>query len=294
MSLVALQQTMTKSMMEQPTLGSKLLALRTEKGMTQHELREKCHVSVRTIQRIESGAVTPRASTVKILLIALGEDPGEWFTSSNMSSENHFSIKTFQNMLLVNASELEQKNALTPAWISGIIYLLIGIIEIGLNVHIESHGTSISLMTIIIMVKVITIVSFFLFTRGFLSLSILFENQLLKIGSYISIAAITAIYLCEIVITIVTPENLEIIDTLNAFSVVPFGAISIIFGMGILRLQDGMGRIAKVAGRLEIAFGIAYMTLIFSFIGLVLLPAVLIVEIVLLSKADQLARSEQL
>lgn len=281
-------------MIEQPTLGSKLLDLRLEKGITQLELREKSHVSVRTIQRIESGAVTPRASTVKILLEALEENPNDWFGSSNVIVENQLSIKTVKNMLLIQAPELEQKNALAPAWISGIIYLLIGIIEIGLNVHIEINGTSIPLMAIAILIKVITIVSFFLFTRGFLSLGILFENQLLKIASYIAIAAITMINVAEIAIVVTTPDHLEITETMNAFSVVPFGAISIIFGMGLLRLQDGMGRIAKVAGRLEIAFGIAYMTLIFSFIGLVLLPAVLIVEIVLLSKADQLAKEGQL
>ncbi|MEO9483062.1 MAG: helix-turn-helix transcriptional regulator [Ekhidna sp.] len=281
-------------MMEQPTLGSKLLTLRTAKGMTQHELREKCHVSVRTIQRIESGAVTPRASTIKILLEALGEDTNDWFGSSNVIVENKFSIKTIKDMLLVNASELKQKNTLTPAWISGIIYLLIGIIEIGVNVHISAQGNSTPLLAVSVLVKVITIVSFFLFTRGFVALSILFENQLLKMASYISIAAMTVIYSIEIMITLTSPNYLDAIDAMGAFSVVPFGAISIIFGIGLLRLQDGMGRIAKVAGRLEIAFGISYMTLIFTPIGLVLLPAMLIVEVVLLSKADQLAREGQL
>ena len=278
-------------MIEQPILGSKLLALRTEKGMTQHELREKCHVSVRTIQRIESGAVTPRASTVKILLEALDENIDDWFGPNDVIVGSQFSIKNIKKMLLVNTTENEQKNALTPAWIAGIIYLLIGIIEIGINIHIESNGSSISLTAISILVKVITIISFFLFTRGFLALSILFENNPLKIASYIAIAAITTIYSFEIAVELIFPGNMDTIDTVNALSVVPFGAISVIFGLGILRLQDGMGRIAKVAGRLELVYGIAYMTLIFSFLGLVLLPAVLVVEIVLLSKADQQAKA---
>ena len=37
--------------------------------------------------------------------------------------------------------------------------------------------------------------------------------------------------------------------------------------MGLLRLQDGMDRIAKIAGRLEVAFGISYLILVFSFLG---------------------------
>ena len=281
-------------MMEQPILGSKLLALRLEKGITQLELREKCHVSVRTIQRIESGSVTPRASTVKILLKALDENPEDWFNSSNVIVENQFSIKTFKKMLLVGVSESELKNALTPAWISGMIYLLIGIIEIGVSFHLGEGESSISLLSVTVVVKIVTIISFFLFTRGFLALAILFENHLLRIASYIAIAVITVIYSIEVVITLVSPDALEIVDTIGAFSVVPFGAISLFFGMGLVRLQDGMGRIAKVAGRLEMVYGISYMTLIFTPIGLILLPAVLIVEIVLLSRADQLAKEGQL
>ncbi len=281
-------------MIEQPILGSKLLALRLEKGITQLELREKCHVSVRTIQRIESGSVTPRASTVKILLEALGENPNDWFGSSNVLVENQFSIKTFKNMLLVDTSEQVQKNALTPAWIAGIIYLLIGIIEIVMDIQLSEQGSSISLLSVTIVVKIITIISFFLFTRGFIALAILFENHLLRIAAYISIAAITMIYSVEIIITLVSPNAVELINTLGALSVIPFGAISLFFGLGLIRLQDGMGRIAKVAGRLEMIYGISYMTLILTPIGLILLPAVLIVEIVLLSRADQLAKEGQL
>lgn len=58
--------------MQQPELGRQLTALRKEKSLTQEELAEKSHVSVRTIQRIEAGEVMPRTITVKILLEALG------------------------------------------------------------------------------------------------------------------------------------------------------------------------------------------------------------------------------
>ena len=57
--------------MKQPDLGKKISQLRKEKNLSQEELTEKCHVSVRTIQRIESGEVTPRTSTIRILLGAL-------------------------------------------------------------------------------------------------------------------------------------------------------------------------------------------------------------------------------
>lgn len=57
--------------MNQPDLGRKIAELRKAKGFTQEELVEKCNLSVRTLQRIESGEVTPRSYTLKIIFAAL-------------------------------------------------------------------------------------------------------------------------------------------------------------------------------------------------------------------------------
>ena len=51
--------------------GKQLLKIRKARGLTQAEVAEKCNVTVRTIQRIESGAVNPRSSTIKISLKTL-------------------------------------------------------------------------------------------------------------------------------------------------------------------------------------------------------------------------------
>lgn len=47
---------------------------RKAKGLTQEELAEKSHINVRTIQRIEAGAVEPRSYTLKAILTALDRD----------------------------------------------------------------------------------------------------------------------------------------------------------------------------------------------------------------------------
>ncbi len=60
--------------MEKLDFGSKLIEVRKAKGLTQEEVAEKCKITVRTIQRIESGIVTPRAYTIKIISDALGFD----------------------------------------------------------------------------------------------------------------------------------------------------------------------------------------------------------------------------
>lgn len=58
-------------MMNQPELGKKIAELRKLKGLTQEELVDRCNVSIRTLQRIEYGEVTPRASTIKLIFEAL-------------------------------------------------------------------------------------------------------------------------------------------------------------------------------------------------------------------------------
>jgi uncharacterized Tic20 family protein len=70
--------------MNQPDLGLKVTELRQAKGFTQELLAEQCEVSPRTIQRIESGEVDPRAYTLQCLSEALDFD----FMKDNTSNEN--------------------------------------------------------------------------------------------------------------------------------------------------------------------------------------------------------------
>jgi uncharacterized Tic20 family protein/DNA-binding Xre family transcriptional regulator len=70
--------------MKQPELGLKVAELRQQKGLTQEKLAEMCEVSSRTIQRIESGEVDPRAYTLQCLNAALDFD----FGVENTSNEN--------------------------------------------------------------------------------------------------------------------------------------------------------------------------------------------------------------
>lgn len=80
--------------MNQPDLGLKVSELRQLKNLTQEQLAEKCEVSARTIQRIESGEVDPRAYTLQRLSEALEfnfEEPGPanenlWLTILHLSS----------------------------------------------------------------------------------------------------------------------------------------------------------------------------------------------------------------
>lgn len=61
--------------MKQPALGKKIVELRKNQGFTQEELVERCNISVRTLQRIESGEVTPRSHTLKLIFEVLEYRP---------------------------------------------------------------------------------------------------------------------------------------------------------------------------------------------------------------------------
>jgi len=60
--------------MEKLDFGTKLIDVRKAKGLTQEEVAEKCKITVRTIQRVESGLVQPRAYTIKTISDVLGFD----------------------------------------------------------------------------------------------------------------------------------------------------------------------------------------------------------------------------
>src|SRR5512146_1950704 len=86
--------------MNHPDLGLKVADLRQQKGLTQERLAELCEVSARTIQRIESGEVDPRAYTLHCLGEALEFDFGNenlWLTVLHLSSI--FSIPIFPLLL---------------------------------------------------------------------------------------------------------------------------------------------------------------------------------------------------
>lgn len=95
--------------MKQPQLGKKIVELRLNKGLTQTELAEKCNISLRTIQRIESTEVTPRSYTLKLIFKVLDFDGfSSSDTNSSPTSENPKNSKrnVTKTILLVIATSI--------------------------------------------------------------------------------------------------------------------------------------------------------------------------------------------
>lgn len=256
--------------MQQPELGRRLTALRKERNLTQEELVEKSHVSVRTIQRIEAGEVLPRLSTVKILLEALGESYDTFLTKpTNMETRTE-------------QLEHSGRSVLLTAVIAGAIYLAVEISLGALDIAwlTKEQDWEPWLNMVYIGLTVVMMASYTLFARGFILLSKLFENKLLTIGAYLMMAAVIGIGILDCV-TLFSGDTERLWMPYSIAAAVS-GALTFVFGIALIRLQDGMGELSRVAGILEILIGCALVTVILFFIAYVILIPAIIVEILVL------------
>jgi transcriptional regulator with XRE-family HTH domain len=86
--------------MEKPDFGKKLIETREAKGLTQAEVAEMCKIATRTIQRIETGVVKPRAFTIKLISETLGFDFFETsYTGNDVKNDNQDSNSENHNFL---------------------------------------------------------------------------------------------------------------------------------------------------------------------------------------------------
>jgi transcriptional regulator with XRE-family HTH domain len=269
--------------MEQPKLGRRLTALRKEKNLTQEELVEKSHVSVRTIQRIEAGEVLPRMITVRILLEALGESYESFSTNQNQVMETQKSTlpTTHRNTLLV-------------AVLAGAVYLISEIILGTMDIawFTGSRDWGFRMNAIYTGLTVVMVISFALFARGFISLSIVFENTLLKVVAYLLIVVTIGKGILDV--SSLSAENLESVWIPYAVVAVVMGAVGIVFGVSLLRLQDSMGELSRIAGILEIVMGCMLITVVLFFITYVILIPTVVVEILVLYRGyEYLSKSPE-
>jgi len=278
--------------MKQPELGRKIAELRTVKGLTQEELVEKCNISVRTIQRIEAGEVTPRSYTVKTILAALDYDLSK--ISDDETGLFDSLIKGVKRFMLIDIDVDRPSDFLVRqlnlAWMLGIVYVLIGFFEGAADYFLFKDDRMIFSSGIYVTIKLVSLISFVFFQRGFIMIGGLFKNYLLRIISFIAIIA--SIFLTGYDITSIFHDSVEG-EYVAGASALTFGIIGIIYGVSLLRLQKSTGSAASVAGIVEIIAGCFLLTIILAFIGLILyLPAELI-EIIIIFKVIEIVKSKQ-
>ena len=249
--------------MKQPQLGQKILELRKQKGFTQEELVAQCNINVRTIQRIEAGEVNPRSYTVKIILEALGVD---YFEEEQKES------------VIFTAKE---KKILNLAWIFGVIHFFIGFLETAADFYQFTDDLSLLNTSIYIVVKTISAISFVFFFVGFYTIAKRYSRQLLKVITLLLMTAFVISNCIDVFTMQLIAETLAIRIVIEC---IVFGALQVVFGIGILQLKSKLGQLAQVNGVLEILVGASLATVIFASVGIFLLIPTIIIEVLLLYK----------
>ena len=279
--------------MKQPELGKRIIELRKSKGMTQEELVDKCNISVRTIQRIESGEVTPRSYTVKTILEALEYEIEDISIGGEGAADKASNWLKNQMLLNVdlNGSSPVLNQQLNLAWIFGIIYFVLGFFESAADVERFKDDYLIYSEPVYISIKVVSLVAFLFFQRGFVLMGGLYKNYLLKISAIIIMFAV--LFTTMLDIGSLYSHDMQSESVLGAMGIT-FGILGFIFGISIIRLRKPLGELALVTGVLQIIAGFFFLTLIFAFVGLILLIPVELFQIILIFKSiEQLKSSKQ-
>ena len=278
--------------MKQPELGKKISDLRKAKGFTQEELVEKCNISVRTLQRIEIGEVTPRSYTIKTILAALDYDLSTVTSEEENGSADAGSKLRKYVLLDVDRGLSAQffKNQLTVAWIAGVLYFLLGFFDAAAETFRYQDNTMVFGRPVYIALKLSLLISLILFQRGFVVLGRIFDNYLLRIMSFFLIVGEILTTGYDIASVFYYPVERQ--SVLGAESFI-YGGILIIYGISLRRLRHDVGSIARWAGLFEILAGCFFLTIVLGFIGFfVLMPANLL-EIIILYKGIDIIISQQ-
>jgi transcriptional regulator with XRE-family HTH domain len=277
--------------MKQPELGKKISELRKEKGLTQEELVDKCNISVRTLQRIEAGEVTPRSFTVKTILAALDYDLSKISDCEEKNEQKFFEwLKAFF-LIEINQDKpavylIKQLNI---AWLFGILYFILGFLEGAAEYYRIEEDQMIFSVPFYICMKIAVLIAFFFFQRGFIIVGHLFRNYLLKIMSFVLIFGMFLVITYDIASLFYEPIEGKFMLGAEALT---FGGIGIIFGVSLIKLQKPLGQVPVIAGIFEIFAACFFLTIILGFVGeIILIPAELL-EIVILFKVVEIIRTK--
>ena len=185
--------------MKQPELGLKISELRSLNGITQKELSEACRMDIRTIQRIESGEVTPRATSLKLIAEALACDI-RTFTDDQRPAEVALSGKFLLAVLIASVIYLTTVVLLSPVF--------------------PPSNAIFSLYPVLWFVDVVAGVFLYF---GFFNLGKLRSNRLLQISSAAFMAIIPLLMLTSLIEGSVVKHIQQLIIILNALNCILFG-----------------------------------------------------------------------
>lgn len=213
--------------MKQPELGLKLNELRHQKSLTQKEVSDLCNVDVRTIQRIETGEVIPRISTLKLIAVVLDVDISDF--NGQASKGNKIQVR---NLLLVS-------------FIAGIIYLV--------NFFFYMPGLIgnefLPRTYLYLVLSVIHLVTSILLFNGFCIIGGLHKNSFLRIGSLIIMVIVPLMVISQ---HLVGSSGFHAAEHFATLFTLILGLNGVLFGIGLLRNTQNKKTLSNIAGILQL------------------------------------------
>ena len=267
--------------MNQPELGQRILELRKQKGLTQEELVALCNINVRTLQRIESGEVSPRSYTVKTILSALDYDFESLQEPSFIDAETRLTVPE-------NAAN-SIANLLTLCWIAGIFFIVVAVFE-GINDYVRFDDDEFIFgVWGHVFIKALVILTNGLLFFGFLIAGNVLKNHLLKIASFLMMFALLCFYVFDILSAFYSNLDVELVFLAGSLG---FGVVGIVFGIALLKARKQLGPIALASGITELIMAGCMLSVVLSPLTFFLLIPAIILEVLVLYKVYGLVKGQ--
>ena len=200
--------------------------------------------------------------------------------------------KSWVERLLLTDLNSDQPSAfvlkqLNIAWIFGVLYFILGFLEGPAEYFRVASDEMIFGSNGYVVIKVLVLIAYIFFQRGFFIMGSLYNNYLLKITSIVLIGFMVLVQGFEIVSVY---NNAVEVESVMVGASLSFGAIGILFGISLAKLNRSLGVISLLAAAFEIIAAIFFLTVALSFVGfIVLIPAELL-EIILIYKSVEVIR----
>jgi len=251
--------------MKQPELGEHISEIRKERGYTQSELAQECNVDIRTIQRIETGEVTPRLFTLRIINEKLGTNFDVNGNSKNNGIEG-------------------SKTIIRTGWISGIIFYFFVPLLIFEAISYTHADFSLSSwpVSILILYNVLHFVVVLVFFRSIFFVGKYTRNTLIKAGAIISIFILLVLNTFK-TIGIISDTSFSVAIHLILGSLV--GITNVILGIGFV-LTRFKKELSIATGAILIFNGLSFLHS--GVVGIIFWSVSLIMLIIYLNKFEKL------
>jgi len=203
--------------------GKKIAGLRSDRKLTQKELADRAGIDIRTLQRIESGEVIPRYSTLLLICGVLECDPDVFQTLREEGAPN-----TAKLFLALS--------------ITGLVYLISWLFY-GSPFPRPEFALNWSFV-----IGIVYMLSAVLFFYGFRVLGSRYHNGLLRVSSIVVMVLVPLFFFS----TLPDPVRFGFILHIRTLLVLLFGINGLLFGSALLRIKSPVRNIYIFAGIIQL------------------------------------------